>query len=911
MVGWIRRLPGIGWLVRRGRIGEETMGGRWLRFGMLAVGCVLLAVGIRLFYFIYCGDPAPEIPRRPQQASRAASPGTRSLPSAALSVRDLTPALPGESPPVPSPPVLTIVTTQLPMAVAGVDYSQALTAAGAGGPVVWTIAAGELPPGLELSPEGIVSGIPEEVGEWRFTVGLVEVGGATARRELRLLVRDDPEDDAGELEIVSGVLPAARLGRHYLRKLEAEGGTPPYRWSLEDGELPEGIRLAPASGSIFGLPRAAGDFEFTVTVEDEEDGFALGDLALRVEEGGIEIVTSALPPAVKGESYLLALRARGGVVPYQWQLVNGRLPEGLEFDGDRGIISGVPERWETAEFSLRVTDRRGAWDVREFELAMGVIESGGLRIVTGTLPVAVLGEIYQTRLEADGGEPPYLWTVSAGELPSSLFLDAETGELSGLGEMAGKSRFTAMVSDARGRTARQELDLVVDHQVVYIITGSLPAAAAGEEYQFLLEATGGDPPYFFSLESGQLPHGLSLAGATGLIEGIVADIYLRQGDQEFSFQVRVADQGGRVDIAEFSLTVTDPLGPLLAAVDDRAPSPRPRPSATPAGLEDEVSNLIGAVSDAKVGLAWTNPVGEDFSEVRVVRKTDGYPRDPEDGAVIYAGRGGNLVDAGLENRREYFYAVVPYSREGYPGRIDVANRISLTPRAVTLAGDNDPYADEVVVFRPLTATGQNPNLALGPPTGWGMNDGSNQVVSLHARAAGDGNAPYGGTIVLKFNDNMVVNGSGVDFTVFENAFYPNGADGGRWTEPAIVAVSQDGEYWGEFPFNYRPSYLPDGEVNFYNHYDYRYGFAGINPVFSRNGYPDPTNPAVSGGDSFDLDDLPGRPFAWIQYVRITSAGDRWLRGDNGSLVRHIGYRGSLSGTASSGFDLDAVSAVNY
>ena len=89
------------------------------------------------------------------------------------------------------------------------------------------------------------------------------------------------------------------------------------------------------------------------------------------------------------------------------------------------------------------------------------------------------------------------------------------------------------------------------------------------------------------------------------------------------------------------------------------------------------------------------------------------------------------------------------------------------------------------------------------------------------------------------------------------------------------------------------------------------GFAGINLVFSNNGSPDPTNPAVSGGDSFDLSKLPGSPWTWIQYVKITLTGDRWLRGTSGTPVRHTAETGALSGVGSSGFDLDAICAINY
>jgi len=315
-----------------------------------------------------------------------------------------------------------------------------------------------------------------------------------------------------------------------------------------------------------------------------------------------------------------------------------------------------------------------------------------------------------------------------------------------------------------------------------------------------------------------------------------------------------------------------------------------------------------AVSDSKTGLAWRNPPGEDFDTIRVLRKTDGYPQDEEDGTVVYSGRGDNFVDWGLENRRTYFYAVIPFNRDGYFPGINQENRIALTPGAVSLSGGNDPYIDEVVGFQPLNPGSGNQANARGAPSG--------RTVFLQARSNDDGGSgpPYGGTITLEFTDNMVVNDAGVDFTVFGNVpmirleRLPSAV---RWMRPAIVAVSQDGENWREFPFNFRPGYLEDEEINYYSPFAYQYGFAGITPTESRNGYPDPTNPAVSGGDSFDLDDLPGRPFAWIRYLRITATGDGWLSGENGSPVRHTDYRSSLSGEDGSGFELDAVSAVNY
>ena len=50
---------------------------------------------------------------------------------------------------------------------------------------------------------------------------------------------------------------------------------------------------------------------------------------------------------------------------------------------------------------------------------------------------------------------------------------------------------------------------------------------------------------------------------------------------------------------------------------------------------------------------------------------------------------------------------------------------------------------------------------------------------------------------------------------------------------------------------------------------------------------------------------------WIRYIRIQSTGDNALRDTAGQLIEHRRDLSATSGNGSSGFDLDAVSAVNY
>ena len=159
-----------------------------------------------------------------------------------------------------------------------------------------------------------------------------------------------------------------------------------------------------------------------------------------------------------------------------------------------------------------------------------------------------------------------------------------------------------------------------------------------------------------------------------------------------------------------------------------------------------------------------------------------------------------------------------------------------------------------------------PGIVLGPPKGAGETTGSLDVVAL-------GN---GGRITLGFGDQIIENGEGPDFIVFENAFWAGGDPESPFAEPGTVEVSADGETWRAFECSASES--PYGSC------------AGWHPVLAgaEGSNADPHDPATAGGDAFDLADV-GLDSA--RFVRITDRAD--ITGLNGS------------------FDLDAIALVSW
>ncbi|MEA2500975.1 MAG: hypothetical protein QOD01_1086, partial [Actinomycetota bacterium] len=77
--------------------------------------------------------------------------------------------------PVPPPVPLAIITTSLPTGTVNSPYSATLAATGGTMPYTWSLASGNtLPPGLNISPAGVISGTPTATATSSFTVRVTD-----------------------------------------------------------------------------------------------------------------------------------------------------------------------------------------------------------------------------------------------------------------------------------------------------------------------------------------------------------------------------------------------------------------------------------------------------------------------------------------------------------------------------------------------------------------------------------------------------------------------------------------------------------------------------------------------------------------------------------------------------------------
>ena len=82
---------------------------------------------------------------------------------------------------------LLISTRSLPPAQVSVAYSQVLTAQFNSGNLNWSLVGGSLPPGLSITPSGIISGTPTQVGAFPMTISVTD-GTTNVQRAFNLEV---------------------------------------------------------------------------------------------------------------------------------------------------------------------------------------------------------------------------------------------------------------------------------------------------------------------------------------------------------------------------------------------------------------------------------------------------------------------------------------------------------------------------------------------------------------------------------------------------------------------------------------------------------------------------------------------------------------------------------------------------
>jgi hypothetical protein len=390
------------------------------------------------------------------------------------------------------------------------------------------------------------------------------------------------------------------------------------------GTTPAGLTIS-AAGVISGTPSASGTAGFTVQVTDNASQTASKALSLTINPAALSITTaSPLPTGTVGLAYTQTLGATGGTLPYTWSITAGTLPAGLTLLPP-GAISGTPTAAILANFTVEVTD--GSSQKASKPLTVTINPAVLVITTTSPLPSATVGASYSQTLAATGGSLPYTWSLLSGTLPAGLSISA-TGVISGTPTSSTTTAtFVVQVMDGASQAASKTVSLAINPAPVSIsitTTSPLPTGTVGGVYSVTLGASGGMPPYSWSVIAGTLPAGLALS-SSGTLSGMPTT------SGTFSLAIQVSDGSTAVTSKPFSLTIQALLtvtttSPLPTAVVDSAYSQQLQASLTDSPAWSVVSgNLPSGVTLSASGLLSGTPTATGTFDF-IVQVTGGTPQ---------------------------------------------------------------------------------------------------------------------------------------------------------------------------------------------------------------------------------------------------------------------------------------------
>ncbi len=379
-------------------------------------------------------------------------------------------------------PTIAVAPSTLPNAAIGAAYSQAITASGGIGPYSYSVTSGTLPAGLSLSPAGVLSGVPTEVGTSNITISATDAATGTG-----------PFSGAQSYAlVVDQVLPIANaVTATVAANSTANGITLAITGGAADSVAVASSAangIATASGTTITYTPTAGysgtdSFTYTATNAAGTSSPATVTVTVTAPTLSFSPAAGGLADGTKGASYSQALSASGGTAPYAYTVTTGALPAGLALDGATGRVSGTPTATGSFGFTVTATDAYGATGSATYSLAIRAMAAFTFTPAPGNLGDAMAGEDYRQQIAATGGTAPLLYRIGSGTLPGGMVLNVSTGELTGPLDAASQGNYTfaVVVEDNNGATGSATYSMTVKSrgttvtdQVVNVPAGTSP-----------------------------------------------------------------------------------------------------------------------------------------------------------------------------------------------------------------------------------------------------------------------------------------------------------------------------------------------------------------------------------------------------------------------------------------------------
>ena len=424
---------------------------------------------------------------------------------------------------------LTITTASLSGGKLNVAYTATLTASGGTTPYTWSIASGALPTGLSLtSGTGVISGTPTATGTFSFTAMVTAANGQSVTKSLSIIITN-----------VVSIWPGTAVPGL------VDGGA--------DSPVELGVKFrSDVNGSITGIRfyKAGTNTGTHVANLWTSAGTKLASATFTGEtaSGWQQVLFSSPVPITANTVYVASYHANSG--HYSADL-NYFATTGVDSPPLHALANGVSGAngvyayGSTSLFPTQTWSTANYWvDVAFNPNPPPTLSSLAVTPATPTISTGSTQAFTATGTYADSSTQNLTSQVAWSSSSTSVATINSTGFATAVN--AGSTTISATLGTVAGNTT-----LTVQTTPLTITTASLSGGKLNVAYTATLTASGGTTPYTWSIASGALPTGLSLASGTGVISGTPT------ATGTFSFTAMVTAANGQSVTKSLSIIITN------------------------------------------------------------------------------------------------------------------------------------------------------------------------------------------------------------------------------------------------------------------------------------------------------------------------------------------------------------------
>ncbi len=400
-------------------------------------------------------------------------------------------------------PTLTLTPTTLPTGALLQAYNQPMSTAGGTAPYAYVVESGTLPPGLNLSPSGVLAGTPTSAGSFNFVIKSTDSTGGNGpyatSRSYSIVV------NAQALPTISNISPRSGPtsgGTSVTITGTGFSGTTAVRFGATNAT---NVTVYSATQITATSPAGAGAGTVDVTVTTPA-GISATSAADQFTYAGAPTVTSISPSS--GAS------AGGTTVN-----ING-----TGFNGTTAVKFGATSATTVTVYSDTQMDAKSPAGTGTVDVT--VTTPSGTSAATAAdqftyLSVPVASSSSVTVAYGSFGNPVPLSLTGAAATSVTITSNAAgTVVVSGTDVTysprrgyAGPDSFTYTASNGAGTSSDATVSITVSPPIIDLTSTLLTFPAVGTPFSQTINATGGTAPYTYSVSSGVLPAGLVLTAA--------------------------------------------------------------------------------------------------------------------------------------------------------------------------------------------------------------------------------------------------------------------------------------------------------------------------------------------------------------------------------------------------------------